>query len=340
MKEALFYEKKAHGDVKCQLCPHHCLIHPHGRGLCRVRENNGGILNSLSYGRLLSSAVDPIEKKPLYHFLPGSAAYSICTAGCNFSCQFCQNADISQVEDEHESNSLLRTLSQEVQPAEIVSLAKKNRCESIAYTYTEPTVFYEYMIDIARLARQAGIRNVLVSNGYIDAEPLAKLMPYLDAANIDLKAFTTEFYQRRCHAKLGPVKETIKRLYDAGVWLEITTLVIPTENDSDAELTRLAKWIAKIDRSIPWHVSAFHPAFKMIDLPPTPISSIHRALEIGKAAGLHYLYAGNVGGDRFHDTICASCQEIVVARQGYTVDVKTTDGICPSCGSAIAGIFT
>jgi pyruvate formate lyase activating enzyme len=300
-----------------------------------VRENRDGTLYSLTYQRLVSAAIDPIEKKPFYHFLPGSAAFSICTAGCNFSCLFCQNADTSQL-GKDEDDSFLSAFGDMVTAEQIVASARKSGCASIVYTYTEPTIFYEYAFEIAKLAHEAETKNVFVTNGYIAEEPLREIAPYLDAANIDLKSFSNDFYKRTCGARLQPVLDTIKLAYKLGIWVELTTLVIPGENDSSAELEALTQWIVALSPDIPWHVSAFSPNYKMQDIPPASVQDVVKAIVIGQKAGLHYVYAGNIVGNQYNDTLCPHCGALLIKRIGYTTDNKLTKPICLKCKQKIA----
>ncbi|OIP97439.1 AmmeMemoRadiSam system radical SAM enzyme [Candidatus Wirthbacteria bacterium CG2_30_54_11] len=349
MYEAQFYEKIADKKVRCNLCAHHCIVKNSARGICGVRENQGGTLYTLTYNRLISASIDPVEKKPLYHFLPGSRAYSFCTMGCNFGCMFCQNADISQAgKTQDGSDKRPPILGDDFPPASIVKQALKSDCQSIAYTYSEPTVFYEYMFDTARLASEKGLKNIFVTNGYITEEPLRKIAPYIQAANIDLKSFSDDFYARTCKARLQPVLETIKRMHDLGIWIELTTLLMVGENDSPDEIHELARWIAGISKDIPWHVSAFHPAYKMQDLPPTPVKNIVQAIEIGRAEGLHNVYAGNIGGDEYQNTVCSACGSVLIERTGsyqVTSHLKKnrlqrgspqSAASCPSCKAPVA----
>ncbi|RLG54961.1 MAG: AmmeMemoRadiSam system radical SAM enzyme, partial [Candidatus Hydrothermarchaeota archaeon] len=268
MKEAMFYDK-INGKVKCKLCRHSCVIPEGKRGICGVRQNRNGKLYSLVYGKLVAKNVDPIEKKPLYHFYPGSKAYSIATVGCNFSCKHCQNYEISQ--PARETGEIF---GRDFSPEEIVAEAKRYNCEVIAYTYTEPTVFYEYAYETAKLASKEGIKNIFVTNGYTSEEALKEISPYLDGANIDLKAFTDKFYREICGARLEPVLETIKLYKELGIWIEITTLVIPTLNDNEEELRKIAEFIKSLGDEIPWHVSAFHPDYKLMNLPRTPLETL------------------------------------------------------------------
>ncbi|OYT53200.1 MAG: AmmeMemoRadiSam system radical SAM enzyme [Candidatus Altiarchaeales archaeon ex4484_2] len=334
MKEAMLYTKKKEGVVNCFLCNHRCVIPPGGRGVCGVRENREGILYSLVYGKAIAAHVDPIEKKPLNHFLPGSLSYSIATIGCNFRCQFCQNWNISQKE-----GGEIR--GRELKPDEIVRSALKNNCKTISYTYTEPTIFFEYAYDTGTLAREKGLRNVFVSNGFMTPECLDKAGDFLDAANIDLKSFRDSFYKKVCSARVDPVLESIKKIKRKGIWLELTTLLIPERNDSVEELRDIANFIAgEVGEDTPWHISRFHPAYKFNDYYPTPVETIHRAREIGLEAGLKYVYVGNVSGDLGEDTLCSRCGMVLVDRSGFTVSRnRINEGKCPNCGLKIEGVW-
>jgi pyruvate formate lyase activating enzyme len=321
--------------VHCFLCAHHCRIEPADRGLCGVRENRDGTLYSLVYGCPLSAAIDPIEKKPLFHFLPGSLSLSIATVGCNFTCRFCQNAEISQMPRDHG-----RIQGTPFSPAAVVAHAVASDCASISYTYTEPTIFYEYARDCARSAVQAGLANVFVTNGYLTAEALSGLSGLLHAANVDLKSFSDDFYRTVVGARLRPVLETIRRMVAAGVWVEVTTLVIPGLNDSDDELTGLAGFLASVDRDLPWHVSRFHPAYELIDVESTPAGTIDRAVAIGAAAGLRYVYAGNLPGHDTESTRCPACGATVIERRGFAVQRARLRGAsCGACGAALPVII-
>jgi pyruvate formate lyase activating enzyme len=334
MKEAMFYERESGGQVRCGLCRFRCLIRDGARGICAVRENRGGTLYSLVYGRLCAEHVDPIEKKPLFHVMPGSRSYSIATAGCNFHCRHCQNYTISQVD---RNAPILGTMQT---PQEIVKRAMDNECRSISYTYTEPTIFYEFAYDTARLAREAGLKNVFVTNGYISREALATIAPFLDAANIDLKGFSEGFYRDVVHARLSEVLDSIIEYRNQGIWLEITTLIIPGLNDSDAELQGIASFIvANLGIDTPWHVSQFYPTYKLIDHPRTPAATLCRARDIGRAAGLRYVYEGNLPGKGGENTCCPSCSRVLIKRYGYIIETdRISNGACPDCGAAIAGI--
>lgn len=294
MKECFLYKKD--GDyVQCQTCNHRCRIAPFKRGVCGVRENQKGKLYLLVYGRVIAENIDPIEKKPLYHFLPGTKSLSIATVGCNLKCDWCQNDDISQCTKEIDRNTILNKIGAEMEPEQIVADAKKHNCPSISYTYTEPTIFLEFALDTMKLAKKAGLKNVWVSNGYMTEETLDLITPYLDAVNIDLKGFKEENYLKYSGAHLKPVLENIKKIFKRKIHLEVTTLIIPGVNDEEQELRRIAQFLAKISESIPWHLSRFFPAYKMLDTPITQIETLKKAEEIGKFAGLKYVHLGNVG---------------------------------------------
>lgn len=334
MKEAMFYERKSGGKVLCGLCRFNCLISDGARGICAVRENHGGTLYSLVYGKLCAEHVDPIEKKPLFHVMPGSKTYSIATMGCNFYCRHCQNYTISQVDRNEPIRGTERT------PQEVVQQAIDNDCRSISYTYTEPTIFFEFAYDTARLAREAGLKNVFVTNGYISSEALATIAPFLDAANIDLKGFSEGFYRDYVHARFEEVLDSIIEYRKQGIWVELTTLIIPGLNDSDAELQGLASFIvANLGIDTPWHVSQFYPTYRLTDLPRTPVTTLRRARDIGLAAGLNYVYEGNVPGEGGENTCCPSCSNVLIKRYGYAIKTdRISNGACPDCGIAIAGI--
>ena len=334
MREALLYEKLKNKKVRCNLCPHHCVIEEAKRGICGVKENKEGTLYSLVYGRAVASGVDPIEKKPFFHFFPGSYAFSIATVGCNFSCLFCQNADISQFPKEKKE-----IIGEFLPPEEIVSYAKRNKCKSISYTYTEPTIFFEYAYETAKIAHQQGIKNNFVTNGFISKEAIKLISPYLDAANVDLKSFGDDFYKKFCGARLQPVLDSLKLMKELGIWVEVTTLIIPTLNDSAEELKSIAEFILGLGQETPWHISRFYPHYKMADLPPTPVETLHKAREIGKKAGLNYVYSGNVPGDEGENTFCPHCGKKVISRYGFqSLENRLKEGKCPYCGTKIAGI--
>lgn len=335
MKEASFYTASEQSRVRCNLCPHRCIIPPSQRGICGVRENQEGKLYSLVYGRLIAQSVDPIEKKPLFHFLPGSKSYSIATVGCNFRCLNCQNFDISQMPQERGV-----ILGSKISPIDVVNAAKQSHCQSIAYTYSEPTIFFEYAFDVAKLAYQEGIKNIFVTNGYITEEALSEIGLYLHGANIDLKSSRNDFYQKICHAQIQPVLEAIQLYHELGVWIEITTLIIPTLNDSKDDLHCIAKFIANIDPSIPWHISRFHPLYKLTHLSATPITTLHKARQIGIEAGLKYVYEGNAPGHGGETTYCSICQKEIIQRRGFHIlDLNLLNGNCLFCGSRVHGVF-
>lgn len=335
MKKAMFQDKKEGSEVRCGLCGHHCLIREGKRGICGVRENRGGELFSLVYGNVISMNVDPIEKKPLFHFLPGSTSFSIATAGCNFRCRHCQNFEISQYPREHDGKIPGRS----VLPEEIVHAASEHRCKSISYTYTEPTIFFEFAYDCAVLAHEKGIKNVFVSNGYTSPEAVKAIAPYLDGNNIDLKG-SDKFYREICGAKVEPVKDTIRLMKESGVWVEVTTLIIPDLNDSDADLAETAEFVASVDASIPWHVTQFYPTYRLTDKPRTPISTLRRAVEIGYKSGLRFVYEGNVPGEGGENTYCPKCKELLIGRFGFSIDQnRIRDGRCPDCGEKMEGVW-
>ncbi len=334
--EAYLYERLEDKKVRCNLCNHRCLIKEGKRGICGVRENRDGILESLVYGRLITQHVDPIEKKPLYHILPGSLSYSIATVGCNFRCRFCQNADIAQMPADRKGMIVGDLYS----PEDVVSAAERANCQSIAYTYTEPTVFFEFAYDTAKLAHEKGILNLFVTNGYMTSEAVHMIRPYLDAANVDLKAFNDDFYKEQCSAKRKHVMETLKLMKSLGIFVEVTTLLIPGLNDDKGELQQLAFFIAdSLGPETPWHISRFYPTYKLTDRPPTPAESIHKARRIGLDAGLRYVYSGNLPGDEGENTSCYSCGQPLIERWGYYISKNViTDGKCPKCGATIDGI--
>jgi len=334
MREAMWYEKLEKEKVRCTLCPHRCLILPEKRGICQVRENRGGKLYSLVYGKVISWAVDPVEKKPLYHFYPGTTAFSLATCGCNLSCLNCQNYTIAQLPRKGK-----KIAGQEVPPERIVELAEKRGAKSIAYTYTEPTIFYEYALDICKLAHERGIKNIFVTNGYILPEPLREVAPFLDGANVDLKSMRDEFYHRVCGGRLKPVLESIRLMKELGIWVEVTTLIIPGMNDSEEELVEIADFLIHLGKAIPWHLSRFYPAYKMEGYPPTPVETLHRAREIGLKKGLKYIYIGNVPGDEGENTFCPNCGGTIIKRNGYWIEeINIEEGKCRFCNNPIEGV--
>ncbi|MBI4457237.1 MAG: AmmeMemoRadiSam system radical SAM enzyme [Acidobacteria bacterium] len=354
MREALFYEKLAGDRVRCTLCSHFCSIGEGRPGVCGVRVNHGGQLYTLVHDRVVSREIDPIEKKPLFHFYPGARAYSVATVGCNFRCFFCQNYEIAQYPKRahrHKAEVLWGDLQpirsrfeggipgEKVTPEQIVQAAKASGCEVIAYTYTEPTVFFELAYDTARCATKEGLKNVFVTNGYIGAEALLTIRPYLHAANIDLKGFTDEFYKKICGARLQPVLDSIRRYKELGIWIEVTTLVIPGCNDSDRELRQIAQFLKSVGDDIPWHISQFYPAYKMVDTPRTPVSTLRKARKIGLDVGLRYVYLGNVPGEVGESSYCYQCERVLISRYGLSVlESYMEDSQCPDCGARIDGV--
>lgn len=335
MKEAVLWEKIGEGVVRCGLCSHRCKIKQDKFGLCGVRQNRDGSLYTLVYGEAITAHADPIEKKPLYHFLPGSKAYSIAAMGCNFSCSFCQNWQISQTN----KRDLPLARGYEFKPEDVVKEAKKNHCKSISYTYTEPTVFFEYAHDTAKLAKAEGLYNSFVTNGYMTKEALDIIRPYLDACNVDLKSFNEAFYKDVCKASLGPVLESIKYMKKIGIWVEITTLIVPGVNDSKDEFKNIAGFIASVDKDIPWHISRFHPDYKLTNSEATPLETLKKAENIGKNAGLNYIYIGNVLGES-EDTICYNCNNVLIKREGFTAEIAGLNGSrCAKCNTEIKGVF-
>jgi len=335
MREALFYEKLKNKTVHCFLCSHHCRVADQKFGFCGVRQNIDGILYTHVYGKPIALHVDPIEKKPLYHFLPGSTSFSIATIGCNFHCGFCQNWEISQAR----VRDGVKLDKEEVSPQEIVQEAIKNKCKSISYTYTEPTIFFEYALDIAKLAKKEGLYNNFVTNGYMTEGVLRIIKPYLDAANVDLKFFNEKSYKKICAASLKPVLNSIRLMHKLGIWVEITTLIVTGENDFDAELTGIAEFIASVDKNMPWHISRFHPDYKFTDYNATSESTLKRAQEIGKETGLTYIYVGNVYGWG-NDTCCHNCKKLLIKREVFNVlERNIKEGKCVYCKSMIPGRF-
>jgi pyruvate formate lyase activating enzyme len=320
--------------IQCELCPKACLIEPGQSGECRVRINVDGVLRTVVYGYPCSIHIDPVEKKPLFHFLPGTGILSIATVGCNLHCLNCQNWQISQANPE-DSQAVFYP------PGKLVELAKQNRCPSIAYTYTDPIVYYEYTYDSAKLARDKGIRNVLVTAGYINEEPWKKLLEYVDAANIDLKGITDDFYMRICSATLKPVQQALMLAKASGVLVEVTNLVIPTLNDKPEQIRELARWTkANLGGDTPLHFSGFYPQYKMKNLPPTSLQKLEEAREIAISEGLDYVYIGNVRSARGENTYCPGCKSVLIERKGYTIlQNRLKDGRCPDCGKEIYGVW-
>jgi pyruvate formate lyase activating enzyme len=354
MHKCILYEKLGGEEnrLKCKACSWYCNIPEDSTGICGVRQNNDGDLYLLVYGKAVASNLDNIEKKPLYHFLPGTKIFSLGTVGCNFRCKFCQNWDISQTtalikkefKDKEKQTVKLGEITkkgQDLPPVKILNYCLENDIPSIAYTYNEPAIYFEYAYDTAKMAHEEGIKNVFVSNGFETKEALEKIYPYLDAINIDLKGFTEGFYRDVCGGRLEPVLENIKRVYEMGIWLEVTTLIIPTKNDSDKELTEIAEFIKSVSPDIPWHVTAFYPQYHMMDLPPTPPETLEKAYDIGKNAGLKFVYTGNIPDLKGDDTNCPNCDETLIERHSLACEkcVVDKDGKCPSCGEEIPGVW-
>ena len=334
MKEALLYEKLGEKAVHCYLCSHHCRINPGQFGFCGVRQNIDGSLYTYAYTREVAMHVDPIEKKPLYHFLPGSFSFSIAAPGCNFRCGFCQNWEISQ-----RSFVGKKLEGEETLPEDIVEAAIENSCQSISYTYTEPTIFFEYALETARIAKLKGLKNVFVTNGYMTKEALEMAQGSLDAANVDLKFFKDSSYKKICSGTLQPVLDSIRLMKNMGIWVEITTLVVTGENDSEEELRGIAEFIAETDAFIPWHISRFHPDYKFIDHQATPEETLKLAQGIGYDAGLKYIYVGNVYGWG-NDTYCHNCNKLLVKREGFEVlEYNMKEGKCIFCNATTPGVF-
>jgi len=334
MKKALLWIPLSNHRVKCNLCPHSCSLKEGQLGLCMVRKNIKGELISLNYDKIAAIHSDPIEKKPLYHFLPASQSLSIATVGCNFKCKFCQNHSLSMVSDENQISGEKKS------PRELIDLALESGSHSISYTYTEPTIFFELMLETAKLAKQEGLKNVMVTNGYMSREALSMIAPYLDAANIDLKAFTDAFYQKYCHAHLDPVLDTIKRMRELGIWIEVTTLLIPGLNDDQTEVGQLIRFLHDLDVNIPWHVSRFFPHYQLMDTSPTNVSDITAFLESARSRGLKYLYGGNFMSTEWANTHCPECGALLIERNGYSTSIQNlSTGNCTGCGNSIPGIW-
>lgn len=332
--EARYYEKLPHRKIKCVLCPRECVIDDQETGYCGVRENRGGTYYTLVHSRPCSAHIDPIEKKPLFHFMPSSLAFSIATVGCNVECKFCQNWQISQVRPEQVDNI-------ELPPLSAAQIAKNKNCKSIAYTYTEPVVFTEYMYDCAVAAHEYGIKSVMISNGYINKVPMTDLCQVLDAVKIDLKAFTQKFYTELVSGELKPVLDTLVLLKENNIWTEIVYLVIPTHNDDPKELKQLCQWIMnELGPDVPIHFTRFYPQYRLKNLPRTPISTLETARKIALDAGIHFCYVGNVPGHKGEHTYCSNCQEIVIKRMGYSIIQKNMNqGKCNKCNHLIPGMW-
>ncbi len=331
-----YWHKLDDGRIQCDVCPRFCKLHEGQRGLCFVRANEGDQIVLTSYGRSSGFCVDPIEKKPLNHFLPGTPVLSFGTAGCNLACKFCQNWDMSKSRE-------MDTLMDEASPEKLARVAEELGCRSVAYTYNDPVIFMEYAIDTAKACRERGIKSVAVTAGYITPEPRAEFFQWMDAANVDLKGFTEDFYWKICGGHLDPVLDSLKYIkHETDCWLEITTLLIPGENDSDEEIDAMTKWgVKELGPDVPWHFSAFHPDWKMMDYPSTPASTLTRAREIAMKNGLRYVYTGNVHDEAGASTYCHNCGERLIGRDWYVITEWNLDknGTCPKCGTTCTGVF-
>ncbi len=335
MKPAMLYDREKENKICCRLCRHECRISEKKTGVCGVRQNLNGDLYTHAYGKAVTARADPIEKKPLYHFLPGGSAYSVATMGCNFKCGFCQNWQISQPGEQERLDMPGAPLT----PEEIVKNARINQCTSIAYTYTEPTIFFEYAYDTARMANAQGMKNIFVTNGYMSVEALKTIAPFLDACNVDLKAFDEAFYENICKARLQPVLDNIRLMRELKIWIEITTLIVPGKNDDEDGLRKTARFIVDTDPDIPWHISRFHPDYKYADTAATPASVLNKAYTIGKKAGLRYIYMGNLL-DAKRLTQCPHCLHPVIDRGEFPVVTRLTENKrCPRCGDPVAGVY-
>ena len=332
----MFYKSLENDSIICEMCPHFCKLKNNQIGNCSVRQNISGKLYSKVYNHAVALHVDPIEKKPLYHVAPGSKSMSVATIGCNFHCRFCQNSEISQVVDSVDYTRAAKI----IEPEKIVSLAKQNSCASIAYTYTEPTIYFEYAYDIAKLAHEQGIINIFVTNGYINPAPLNHISKYLDAANVDLKSFNTHFYKKLVKAELAPVLATLKLMKKLNIWVEVTTLLIPDENDSPEEINQIAKFIKnELGVETPWHISRFYPQYKLSDHSATSIITMEKAHEIAVNYGLKYVYLGNVPGNIADDTYCYKCGKLLIKRYGYQIiENNIIAGKCDNCDVVIDGL--
>jgi pyruvate formate lyase activating enzyme len=334
LHEAMYYQKLPGKRVKCLLDPLECELAEFERGICRVKVNIGGELKSLVYGKAASVHIDPIEKKPLFHVLPGTATFSIATAGCNLGCTFCQNWQLSQSNPEDIPHYNLS-------PQEVVNLAIQNRCDSIAYTYSEPVIFYEYMLDTAKLAKEKGLKNLMITAAYINPEPLRELCKYIDAANVDLKGFSEEYYRQVVFGDLETVLNSLKIMQEEGVWIEITNLIVPTLNDDPGLIRQMCVWIRKnLGSDVPLHFSRFHPMYKLKNLPSTPVKTLEEAKRIALEEGLHYVYIGNVYGHFGENTVCPIEGRVLVNRIGYNViEYNIVEGRCKFCGEKVPGIW-
>jgi pyruvate formate lyase activating enzyme len=335
-REALYYDRLGGNKIRCRICPKECVVGDRERGFCGVKENRGGRYYTLVYGQCAAVNLDPIEKKPLFHFLPSSSAFSIATAGCNFDCKDCQNWEISQVRPEQVKDPI------NLPPDQVVSLAKRYRARSIAYTYSEPVVFYEYMLDTAKAGQAQGIKSIMISNGYIRPEPMKQLAPYLAAIKIDLKSISNSFYKTYCLGELDPVLDTLKLVHKLGKWLEVVYLVVPTLNDDEATIRKMCQWVkANLGSEVPLHFSRFSPDYQLKKLPPTPYETLQRCRKIARETGINFVYVGNVPGESNVSTWCPRCGKIVVRRSGFQVlEVNLRNGACKYCARKIPGVWS
>jgi pyruvate formate lyase activating enzyme len=333
MHHARYWQAAEKNRVQCGLCAHGCVIASGKRGLCAVRRNQEGVLLSENYGEVSALALDPVEKKPLFHFLPGSQTFSFAARGCNFHCAFCQNASLSQAAE-------FTVPSRHVEPQALVLQAASSGARSVSYTYSEPTVFMEFAEDTARLAREQGLKNIFVTNGFLGASARESALTFLDAANVDLKCFSEDTYRKTIGGALAPVLDTLRAFHQGGLWLEITTLLVPSLNDSDAEIRAIARFVASLSPDIPWHLSRFHPQYRMTDRGSTSVGTLHRAVDIGIEEGLRFVYTGNIPGDASENTRCPSCKSLLIRRIGHAqTESFIPKGRCPHCGFVMPGVF-
>jgi pyruvate formate lyase activating enzyme len=333
--EAKYYRKLEHKEIECELCPRECRVGDRERGYCGCRENQGGTYYTLVHSRPCSAHVDPIEKKPLFHFLPGTQAFSIATAGCNLNCKFCQNWEISQVRPE-------QVTAYDLPPEDVAAYAVQSGCKTIAYTYSEPIVFYEYMLDCAVAGHKRGVRSVVITAGYIKHDPWLELIREVDAIKVDFKAFTEEFYQDVCSGKLKPIMDALVDLAESNIWYELVYLIIPTLNDDLSDIRRMSKWMIKeLGRDVPIHFTRFGPRYLLKNLPPTPVSTLEKAREIAQEEGMNFVYIGNVPGHKGEHTYCPDCKQVLIERVGYRIiQTNLKDGKCRFCGKAIPGVWS
>jgi pyruvate formate lyase activating enzyme len=333
--EAKYYKKLEYKEIECELCPRKCKVGDRERGYCGCRENENGTYYTLVHSRPCSAHVDPIEKKPLFHFLPGTQAFSIATAGCNLNCKFCQNWEISQVRPE-------QVTAYDLPPEEVAAYAEQNGCKTIAYTYSEPIVFYEYMLDCAIAGHKKGVRSVVITAGYINHDPWLELIREVDAIKVDFKAFTEEFYQDICSGKLKPIMDALVDLAQSNIWYELVYLIIPTLNDDLSDIRRMSKWMIKeLGRDVPIHFTRFGPRYLLKNLPPTPVSTLEKAREIAQEEGMNFVYIGNVPGHKGENTYCPNCKQVLIERVGYRIiQINLKDGKCAFCGKTIPGVWS